>query len=295
MQDSRLSPHKRGSQAYNANLPAVVLQLFLQILLRGIALSPMIIAAVTGRFFQVRREHAVAVAFLASLPLYVLIVLPFRFHFFTKLARYLGYERDDRAINYPTWLGAALYRLLRALPFLLPFCAFALLFYYNLRVVDFPTAMLSIETLGAVLGGSYPVGIGLILLAGLVTFLLALLGWRRSQAFEHQPVVELGLMPAWRHAQQRRKTRSGRFARVRRINTLLCLPGLVAILGVMALFFSQNWMGNLLMDFFSIIERLLNLDFPDTVLYQLLIVLIVFYLPFLSLRKFAVSVISNEA
>lgn len=295
MQDSRLSAHKRASQAYSANLPAVVLQLLLQILLRAAALSPMILAAVTRRFFQVRQEHAVAVALLASLPLYVIIVLPFRFHFFAKLARYLGYERDDRAENYPTWLAAALYRLLRALPFLLPLLAYSMLFYYNLRVVDFPTAMLSIEKVGAVFGGSYPMGIGIILLAALVVFMLAMFGWRRGQAFEHQPVVELGIPVAWHRAAKLRKKRRPRFIHVSRANALLCLPGLAAIIGVLALFFSQNWMGNLLMDFFSIIERMLNLDFPEAVMYQLLIVLIIFYLPILPLRKLAVSAVSNEA
>ncbi|NLO12655.1 MAG: hypothetical protein GX124_00855 [Clostridiales bacterium] len=295
MQDIRLSAHKHASQAYSANLPAVVLQLLFQIFLRLIALSPMILAVVTGRFFQVRREHAVAVALLASLPLYVLIVLPFRFHFFAKLARYLGYERDDRAANYLTWLSASLYRLLRALPFLLPLFAYAVLFYYNLRVVDFPSAMLSIEKVGAVFGGSYPVGIGVILLAALLVFLLALYGWRRYRAFEHQPVIELGIPVSWRHTGQLHQARRPRFAHVSRVNALLCLPGIVAMAGVLALFFGQSWMGNLMMDFFSIVERLLNLDFPETVFYQLLIVLIVFYLPLLPLRKLAASAVSNEA
>lgn len=291
MQATPLSPHKRAGQAYSANTPAIVLQLFLQILLRVIAFSPMILAGITGKFFSVKADHVMAVAFLASLPLYLIIVMPSRFHFFAKLALYLGDERDDRSANYGKWLAAGLYRLMRALPFLLPFSAYIVLYYYYMRVADLTRLPLLILELGTLVGGSFSEGTAVLVIIGLITFVIAFLGWRRSLLFEFMPVAETGITSSWQRSRLRRR----HIGHVSRINFLLCLPGLVAMGAVMAINLAQDLTGSIFERIFSLLPTILNVKFTPETYYQLLIAMIVAYLPLLPLRKLALSAASNEA
>lgn len=291
MRATRLSPYKHAGKAYAESLPAIVLQLFLQILLRAVAFSPMIITGITGRFFLVMGDHVMAVAFLASLPLYLLIVMPFRYHFFAKMALYLGYAREDSVSGYGKWLKAGLWRLLRALPFLLPFIAYMILYYYYMRIADLTQLPLLILQLGALVGGSFSEGTAILVIIGMAAFLIAFLGWRRSLLFECQPVAETGIASSWRRSRMRR----AHAGYVSRMNFLLCLPGLIAIGAVMAINLSQDLSGSIFEKLFSLLSAILNVKFPPATYYQLLIALIIFYLPPLPLRKLALSKLANEA
>lgn len=292
MQTSRTAPHKQAGQAYSANMPAIVLQLFLQILLRAAAFSPMIITGITGRFFLVKGDHVMAVAFLVSLPLYLLIVMPFRFHFYANLARYLGHaHRDANISNYGKWLSAGLYRLLRSLPFLLPLIVYAALYYYYMRVADLTRLPLLILDLGALVGGTFSEGTAILVIISFIAFLIAFFGWRRSLLFECLPVAETGIASAW----QRSRMRRTQAAPVSRINFLLCLPGLIAIGAVLVINLSQDLSGSFFEKIFSLLPTILNVKFPPTTYYQMLIALIIFYLPLLPLRKLALSQAANAA
>ena len=111
MQPETLSPHRRGLRAYLAQFPkAIGLTLFF-LLLRLVAFAPFIYAAVTGTFFTPWPDHALAFAFLCSLPLYMLIVMPSRFHAAAVMAQMHGIERETGTGNYFRWLAAALWRL----------------------------------------------------------------------------------------------------------------------------------------------------------------------------------------
>ncbi|MGI6696827.1 MAG: hypothetical protein ACOX6O_11430 [Christensenellales bacterium] len=291
MEVIQLSPHQQASKAYNRHLTAIVLQLIVQLLLRVVALSPLLYAGINGKFFGVKADHVMAAAAIASLPLYLLIVMPFRYCFFAKLSGYLGYRRQDSVIHYGKWLAAGFYRLLRALPFLVPFIAFAVLYYYYMRVADLTQLPILIMNLGALVGGSFTEGTAILVLIGLCAFLLAFLGWRRGLLFECQPIVEHGINASWRKSRQGRKLTG----RVSLINFLLCLPGLIAMGAVLSVNLAQDLTGSIFEKMLSLLPAILNANFPPATYYQLLIALLVAYLPFLPFRKLALSAIANEA
>ncbi len=184
------------SKVYFKHFPGIILLSMGHLLLRAAAFSPLIIAAVTGKFFKVNPDHAIAVA-LASLPLYLLIAMPFRYQYRAQLSACLGKERDSHITfsNYKTWLAAGLTRLIRSLPFLLPLIAFVVLYYYYMRIADLTRLPLLILDLGMLVGGSFSEGTAILILIGLAAFLIALCGWRRSLLFEGQPVLERGIRP----------------------------------------------------------------------------------------------------
>lgn len=291
MEATQLSPHKQASQAYSRHLTAIVLQLIFQLLLRVAAFSPLLYAGMTGKFFGVKPDHVMAAALIVCLPLYLIIVMPFRYHFFAKLNGYLGYQRQDKASNYAKWLAAGLYRLLRALPFLLPFIAYAVLYYYYMRIADLTKLPILIMNLGALIGGSFSEGTAILVLIGLIAFLLAFFGWRRSLLFESQAIVELGLSASWRKARGKHK----QIHHVSLINFLLLLPGLIAVGAVMTINIAHDLSGGIFEKVLSLMPTLLNAKFPPATYYQMLIALIIAYLPLLPLRKLALSAVANEA
>ncbi len=291
------SPHRRGWLIYKEKFPQVVSLLALQLLLRAIAFSPLLYAVLSGSFFGMNPEHSPAFGFLFSLPLYVLLVMPFRFQAAARMAELHGTGEADSAApgHYPLWLKAALWRLLRALPFLLPFFAFIFLFYWYMRVPGFNESLLAIETVGKLIGGDYPAGIALILLAGLVTAVLACIGWKRGLAFEHQRLTESGVLGAWKEGRSVSRRRRRHIRRTSLVNLLITLPALVGVLFVLGShLLSLPRIGMLIMDFFNMVSVVLTLNFPASSVYQILIVLAVLWLPLLPWRKLALCAVLSQ-
>lgn len=291
MSMTQKSPHQWAGATYKKQFSKVLLMLLVQLLIRALAFSPLLYAAISGGFFGAHRDHILAVAFLCSLPLYVLLVLPARFYWTAQVARLRGQAHDDQPsfCNCVKWLKAGLYRLLRALPFLLPFFAFLGVYYYYLRMTGFNEPMVKIKQIGELVGGEYTAGIVIIMLLGLVTLLLALWGWLRGTVFEHQEVTTSPLSLAWQTANEVRKDRKAHLRRVTFQNFLLTLPAVVGLLAVIALFFMTVKSGTLIFDFLYMGSVLLTFNFPSHVMLQGLLVLLLLYLPLLPLRKLALA------
>lgn len=291
------APHKRAARVYAGQTGQVLGLLMFQVLVRLVAFAPLVYAIVSGRFLWMRSEHPLALGFLASLPLYVLLVMPLRFQAAARKAQLHGQNRDSRLTpaNYFAWLAAALLRLLAALPFLALLWGFVAAFYYYMRVLPFNDSLLAIQQAGQLVGGDYPAGIVLIALVGLLSLLLAALAWKRGLAFEHQDVLALGYQTAWRQAAQLRKRRRRRINRTVLLNALLCLPAILGVLAVLAVYMlSQPRLGMLALDFVNAAGLLLSFSFPTGTLVTALIVMLVMWLPLLPLRKLALAAVLLE-
>lgn len=293
MQKPRLSPHQRGWLVYKEATGKVVKLLFLQLLLRLISFSPLLYAVIGGSFFGFPKDHILAISFLFSLPLYVFVGMSSRFEAAAGMASLLGYNRESKPEikHHLKWFSAALYRLLHALPFILPFMAFVVLFYYYMRVPGFNESMLAIGTVGSLVGGDYLAGIVIIILFGLLSALLAAWGWIRGVPFEHQPLIENGVRASWKAGLQIRRDRKKTIRHTIWINLLLSLPAVIGVVAVLGAHIATKMSGTLIFDFLSAAIILLTLSFPTAVLIQLLIVLVILWLPLLPLRKLALTAV----
>lgn len=297
MQKHQRSPHRTAWAIYTGKFPQVLALLVFQLLLRLVALAPFLYGACTGQFFNLTSAHAPAVGLLFSLPLYALIVMPFRFQAAARKAQLngLAYDSRPRLRNLVRWLGAALVRLLMALPFMLPFLAFCVLFYYYMRVPGFNDSLMAIQKIGSLIGGEFLTGILLIGLIGLVSLCLAVRGWWGGLAFEHQAVAEQGIRLSLKKARRIRKARRQWLNRTQRVNFLLALPAALGVLAVLVIqLMSLKRSGMLAFDFLNAVSALLTLNFPANTLLILAIVLLALWLPLLAPRKLALSVVLCE-
>lgn len=298
MQNHERSPHRLAWSIYMGKLPEVLKMLGFQLLLRLIALLPFLYGVWSGQFLQLTENHAPAVGLLFSLPLYALLVMPFRFQAAARKAQLQGlpYESGVTLPNYLRWLKAALLRLLMALPFLLPFLAFAVLFYYYMRVPGFNDSLMVIQKVGGLVGGEFLTGILLLALTGIAAVCLAVFGWWRGLAFEHQAVLEQGIRLSLKKARQARKARGRLLRKTQHVNLLLALPALLGVVGVLALqVLSLPRSGMLAFDFLNALSMLMTINFPGSTLLILLILLLVLWLPLLPPRKLAISAALGEA
>lgn len=297
MSDRVASPHRRALTVNTSRFVQVLALLVFQLLLRAIAFAPLLYAIFTGRFLNHPAQHAAAISFLYCLPLYALVVMPFRFQAAARMASLHGLNRDSRVSlgNYLKWLAAALVRLARALPFVLPFLAFCVAFYYYMQVPGFNDSLLFIQSAGQLVGGDYPAGIIIIALVGLVTALLAFFFWRHDLAFEQQDVLTQGIAQALGRARDLRKRRRQRVLKTHRINTLLTLPAIIGVIAVIVLYLlSLPRMGMLAFDFLNMTSTLLTMNFPTSTQLALLVVMLVLWLPLLPLRKLAINAVLIE-
>jgi hypothetical protein len=282
-----IKPHQKAYQTYG-----VLGFVFFQLSIRIIAFLPIFLALVTKDLFGLSREHAPAFGFLLSLPLYVLIVMPFRFQAGAKMNNLNGNNRNDNIClhNYIKWLKAALLRLLRALPFLLPFLAFLITFYYYMRVPGYNESLLAISTLGEAVGGDFPAGIAIVAIVGLITLILAAIGWRIDVPFEHQAIIEQGIGASMQQAKAIRQQRRKLLYKTTIINALLTLPAILSIFGAISSYLlSLPKLGMLIMDFLKLVSIVLTLDFPTQTICLSLVFLAVLWLPLLPLRKLAIN------
>ena len=295
MQRAHGSPHRRALRAARGSFVKVLDLVVFQALIRLLALSPVLYAAVTGEFPvpSAFRGHELAFAILCSLPLYALIVLPFRFQAAAEMAVMHGWGRETRvsAGRWGKWFLAAMLRLLYALPFLLPLMAFLGAYYYYMRVPGFNETLLAIEQAGKWVGGSYAAGVALITAVGIVAAALAAWGWKRGKAFEHREIQGRTLYHALREARQVRRQRRRRFAQTVRRNFLLALPAILGVALVLALHFRATWSGMPEFDFINIGVTLITFSVPSAVAMRIAAVLLVLWLPLLPMRKLALSAV----
>lgn len=296
MEQTRRSPHRRAWQVVSKKPGQVLSLLLFQLLLRAIAFIPLIYAAATGTFFGFNKNYALALGFLFSLPLVVLLVLPFRFQAAARKAQLLGYQREAAISlkNYGIWLRAALLRLLRALPCILPFFVFAGLYSYYM---PYPDALLPISILsdmGSVVGLGLVGGIIMTGLIGIVSVILAAWGWLQGVYFEHQDVISLGLKQASRNAKALRQRRKRTVSKTVFRNAMLCLPAIIGLLVVLGQHLGLKKTGLLVYDVISYSTSLILFNFPQSVMITLGIILLVLWLPLLPYRKTALAAVMTE-
>lgn len=297
MQQTMQSPHRRAWQVVTQQTGPVLALLLFQLLLRAVAFIPLIYAAVTGRFFGFNKNYALAFGFLFSLPLVVLLVLPFRFQAAARKAQLLGHHRDAAISlkNYGIWLRAALLRLLRALPYILPFFVFAGLYYYYMPYPDFTVPMLGISRIGDVIGKGFLGGAIITGVVGVATAILAGCGWLRGVAFEHQDLIGQGIGLSLKRARELRRRRKKTIRRTVFKNALLSLPALIGVLYVIAQhLMSLDRVGMLALDYLNAAANLLKFDFPSRVPVTIAIILLVLWLPLLPFRKTALAAVMTE-
>ena len=116
----RGSAHAAARRACAAHIGQYIAITLEQLLLRALALSPLIYATAARSFFGAPRAHYAAIALLCCIPLWVLLVLPFRYRVGGLLSNWLRREGRQKLSAYPRWLARGLNHLLQALPWLLP-------------------------------------------------------------------------------------------------------------------------------------------------------------------------------
>lgn len=277
--------HGQAAKAATRNISAYVLLTLGQLLLRLVALSPLIYAIVTRSFFGVVRAHRATVALLCCLPLWLVLVLPCRYRVGGLVSEWLGQEGPDTSFfSYRRWLGQGLGRLLKALPWMVPLLAWLGGFYYYMHFAPFNAMGLMIDQVGGMIGGGYVHGIILLVAALLVGVALAWLGWRRYMPFFYLPLRHLGEDP------QRRKALGNKGLRqITLVNFLILLPPLAISLWVLGSSIQSRLTGDIQMDLMVLLPALTQFDFPQGDLIRVGLVLLVTYLPFVLWRKTALA------
>lgn len=284
--DHRETPHRAARQAGIAHIREYLVITLGQLFLRALAVSPLIYASVTKGFFGAPRAHAVGIAMLCCIPLYLLAVLPFRYRAGGRLSAWLGAEGPRTAFsNYPAWLAQGLLVFLRALPWLMPLFAYLGAFYYYMNMTDFPSFFEMIRTVGGFIGGDYAHGVALLVLLALVCALLAALGWYRVM-----PSFYLPLRPNIQDAQKiRALSRSPRLRRTRNLNLLGVMPALLIVLIVLAASLISRMTGDIQLDLMILLPALTAFDFPQTDLLMAGLAVLIAYVPFVLCRKAALA------
>lgn len=284
--DHRGTPHRIARRASIAHILEYIQITLCQLLLRVLALSPLIYAAITRSFLGMPKAHAVGIATLCCIPLYLLLVLPLRYRVGGRLSGWLKAEGPHTALsNYPAWLAQGLLIFLRALPWLLPLFAYFGAFYYYMNMTDFPSFFLMIRNVGGLIGGDYVHGVALLVLLLLVCIVLAAWGWYRVM-----PSFYLPLHPEYHKARKLKAIRRGAHMRGTVLINLLCvLPALVIVLAVLATSLITRMTGDIQLDLMILLPALTALDFPQTALLMAGLAILLFYLPFVLYRKAALA------
>lgn len=284
----RARPHGVAARASLRHIGRYLWVTLAQLLLRAIAFSPVIYAGLSKSFFGAPKAHAMGIALLCCVPLYLLLVLPLRYRAGGLLSRMAGCEGPDPSARfYGAWLAQGLVRLIRVLPWLLPLLAYLGGFYYYMNVSDFPSFFLMIRSVGGLLGGDYLHGTVLLLLLFLLCLLLALWGWHRMM-----PLFYLPLAPLGQDARRLRRVHRARPRLLRSttlINLLIVLPPLAAALALLASSLVSRMTGDIQMDLMIVLPAVTAFDFPQEDLVRVGLVILLLYLPFVVWRKLALA------
>lgn len=253
-----------------------------ELLLRALCSAPLIYAAATGSFFGVPKAHAIGVAILCCLPLWILFVLPLRYRLGGRLSDWVQGRGPHPALNnYPRWLSQTLVRLVRVLPFLLPLLAWLGAYYYYIKIIDFPSFFEMLRSAGGLIGGDFLHGMALLGLVFLLCLGLAIWGWRRVMVFYYLP-----LAPVSQDAERRKALKGRGLGLVSLINFLILLPALVLLLSN-SLF--ADLTGSLERAGLTFLGHLTQFSFDSFNLREIAIWLAVLYLPFVLWRKAAIA------
>jgi hypothetical protein len=273
--------HACASKASKQHISQYILITLEQLLLRIISTTPLIYALITKQFFNVPQDHIPAVALLCCIPLWLILVLPFRYRLGGQTAAWFGKKGPDTSLShYGSWLTQGLMRLLKVLPFILPLLAYLAVIYYNYYFVGFNSFLMLIESSGKLFGGDFVVGVIVLIILMLLLLALAFYGWRKLMPFFYLEEASIKL-----DSKRRRGLKPNSLKKTTLYNFLIVFPPLVISLVLLGLSMSSRLSGSMMFDSVIIVSAITQFDFPLPVLMQIFAVLAVLYLPFVVFRK----------
>ena len=283
----RLSgPHTRAASASIAHIGQYALITLEQLLLRAIALSPLIYALVSGEFFGLRREYVLAAALLSALVLWTLLALPARLRMGAQLSGWFGAQ-----INAGSWsdrLAKGLVPFAKALPLVLPVFICLYILYYVFSFSGFPVFFKMLEYPGSLIAGILGgLSADIVMTIGVLVWVivLAMLAWLAFRSWRRFMVPCTYL-----HQCSRAKGKPAKLAgRITLINFLIILPPVAIVLILLALSLAPKLSGSMMFDVLTVVSAVTGFDFPAHTLTQCAWVLGLAYLPFVLLRKAAIA------
>ena len=286
MSQRQSGPHARAASASIGHFGQYILITLEQLLLRAIALSPLIYALVSGQFFGLLREYVLAAALLSALVLWTLLALPARLRMGAQLSGWFGAQ-----INAGSWsdrLAKGLVPFAKALPLVLPVFICLYILYYVFSFSGFPVFFKMLEYPGSLIAGILGgLSADIVMTIGVLVWVivlgalawLAFRGWRRF-------MVPCTYLHQCSRAKEKPAKLAGRFTL---INFLIILPPVAISLVLLALSLAPKLSGSMMFDVLTVVSAVTGFDFPAHTLTQCAWVLGLVYLPFVLLRKAAIA------
>ena len=286
MSQRQSGPHARAASASIGHFGQYILITLEQLLLRAIALSPLIYALVSGQFFGLRREYVLAAALLSALVLWTLLALPARLRMGAQLSGWFGAQ-----INAGSWsdrLAKGLVPFAKALPLVLPVFICLYILYYVFSFSGFPVFFKMLEYPGSLIAGILGgLSADIVMTIGVLVWVivLAMLAWLAFRSWRRFMVPCTYL-----HQCSRAKGKPAKLAgRITLINFLIVLPPVAIVLVLLALSLAPKLSGSMMFDVLTVVSAVTGFDFPAHTLTQCAWVLGLAYLPFVLLRKAAIA------
>ena len=286
MSQPQSGPHARAASASIGHFGQYILITLEQLLLRAIALSPLIYALVSGQFFGLRREYVLAAALLSALVLWTLLALPARLRMGAQLSGWFGAQ-----INAGSWsdrLAKGLVPFAKALPLVLPVFICLYILYYVFSFSGFPVFFKMLEYPGSLIAGILGgLSADIVMTIGVLVWVivLAMLAWLAFRSWRRFMVPCTYL-----HQCSRAKGKPAKLAgRITLINFLIVLPPVAIVLVLLALSLAPKLSGSMMFDVLTVVSAVTGFDFPAHTLTQCAWVLGLVYLPFVLLRKAAIA------
>ncbi len=268
---------------------ALIKNLLFQLTVRLLVLVPVIVGYFQG-YFQLPLVSVSAVVMILALSalLYLLLALPLRFHSRGHMMRYVKGHQPPQKVPYGLWLKLALSRFGRAFFWLLPAFICMVGLYYLWNIADATQLVKVIRFLASLVGGSYLHGTLMLMAIFLLSLPLAYIGWRRHLALEYLPRELLENKPFEANHQWMQASKSALTSATFK-NFLICLPTVLAVLGILYMDMAPKMRGSMTGDLLIILETVNKLAFSANAFMQLGAALVVFYLPFVQYRKLALA------
>ena len=286
MSQRQSGPHARAASASIGHFGQYILITLEQLLLRAIALSPLIYALVSGGFFGLRREYVLAAALLSALVLWTLLALPARLRMGAHLSGWFGAQMD--AGSWSDRLVKGLVPFAKALPLVLPVFICLYILYYVFSFSGFPVFFKMLEYPGSLIAGILGgLSADIVMTIGVLVWVivLAMLAWLAFRSWRRFMVPCTYL-----HQCSRAKGKPAKLAgRITLINFLIVLPPVAIVLVLLALSLAPKLSGSMMFDVLTVVSAVTGFDFPAHTLTQCAWVLGLAYLPFVLLRKAAIA------
>ena len=286
MSQRQSGPHARAASASIGHIGQYILITLEQLLLRAIALSPLIYALVSGEFFGLRREYVLAAALLSALVLWTLLALPARLRMGAQLSGWFGAQME--AGSWSDRLAKGLVPFAKALPLVLPVFICLYILYYVFSFSGFPVFFKMLEYPGSLIAGILGgLSADIVMTIGVLVWVivLAMLAWLAFRSWRRFMVPCTYL-----HQCSRAKGKPAKLAgRITLINFLIILPPVAISLVLLALSLAPKLSGSMMFDVLTVVSAVTGFDFPAHTLTQCAWVLGLAYLPFVLLRKAAIA------